>query len=312
MKNVLFVMKLREDEKNALNSLDGYHFTFAENWDLPAEVFEETDIICGNPRLDVLSRFPKVRWLQLLSAGANQYKDISSDILLTNAYDVFGEAISEYMVACAMMAEKLFPAYLDQQKERVWKRFGEPRMIMGSKVLAVGMGSIGTGFVRKMHLLGAETYGVRRTVHDKPDFLKELYAFEQLDEILPQCDIVGLSLPETAETSGMFDYDRLSSMKDDSILINVGRGSAIDTDALLRLLDRGKFRAVCLDVTDPEPLPLNHPLWNAERVFITPHISGGSSSDIIRGTLLKVIIENMTRIGSGLEPVHIVDRNLGY
>ncbi|MBQ9154133.1 MAG: D-2-hydroxyacid dehydrogenase, partial [Solobacterium sp.] len=102
------------------------------------------------------------------------------------------------------------------------------------------------------------------------------------------------------------------TMKKDSILINVGRGSAIDTEALLKLAREGWFRGVYLDVTDPEPLPLNHPLWNTERVYITPHISGGSDSNIIRGRLLDIVSENLKLVSEGKKPLHIVDRKLGY
>ena len=312
MKNVLFVMKLFPEEKAALEKLDGYRFTFAENWDLPDQVFEETDIIIGNPKLSLLEKFPRLEWLQLQSAGANNYVSIPEHIMLTNAYDVFGEAISEHMLACALTSAKSFPAYAKLQEERSWKKSGEAKSIYGSKVLSVGMGSIGTAFARKMSLLGATCDGVRRTVHDKPDFIRELYSFDKLAEIIPEYDFVGLSLPETEETINMFDENILSLMKDGSTLINVGRGSAIDQDALIRLAKAGKFRGVFLDVTTPEPLPVNHPLWNTPDVYITPHISGGSSSDIIRGFLLKVVADNLARVNRGEQPVHIVDRKLGY
>ena len=101
MKNVLFVMKLHEAEKEQLLRIPGYRFTFAESWDIPQEMFDQTEIIIGNPSKDVLSRFPNAEWLQLISAGADTYKDIDQKIMLTNAYNVFGEAISEYMLACA-------------------------------------------------------------------------------------------------------------------------------------------------------------------------------------------------------------------
>ena len=305
-------MKLRDAEKEQLVQIPGYQFTFAENWNIPQEIIEQTEIVIGNPAKDVVAGFPNVKWLQLISAGADTYKDIDQEIMLTNAYDVFGEAISEYMLACAFSAAKFFPEYHDLQKERSWKRYGEPTLISGSKVLSVGMGSIGTEFLRKMDLLGAECYGVRRTVHDKPDFVKELYAFTDLEKILPECDTIALSLPETPETTKMFNEARLRMIKKDAVLINVGRGTAIDTEALLKVVNEGWFRAVYLDVTDPEPLPLNHPLWNTERIHITPHISGGSFSNIIRGTLLKVITNNLTLVSQGKPPVHIVDRQLGY
>ncbi len=101
-------------------------------------------------------------------------------------------------------------------------------------------------------------------------------------------------------------------MKKDAIILNVGRGNAIVTDDLIKVMNEGHLRAACLDVTDPEPLPKDHPLWNTKRVYITPHISGGFRAGINYASVMDVVLNNLTLILQGKEPIHIVDRELGY
>ena len=142
-------------------------------------------------------------------------------------------------------------------------------------MLSVGMGAIGTSYLKKAAALGATCYGVRRTLHDQPDFVEQLVTPEGMDDLLPMMDVVALSLPGTAAVDGMFDERRLRLMKPTAILVNVGRGNSVVTEDLIRVMNSGHLKAACLDVMDPEPLPKDHPLWMTSRVYITPHISGG-------------------------------------
>ena len=133
-----------------------------------------------------------------------------------------------------------------------------------------------------------------------------------MDDLLPMMDVVALSLPGTDAVTGMFDERRLRLMKKTAIILNVGRGSAIVTDDLIRVMNDGHLMAACLDVMDPEPLPKDHPLWTTERVYITPHISGGFREGNNYETVMNVAINNVSLILQGKDPVHIVDRKLGY
>ena len=133
-----------------------------------------------------------------------------------------------------------------------------------------------------------------------------------MDELLPDMDVVALSLPGTDEVKGMFDERRLRLMKKSAILINVGRGNSVVTGDLLKVMAEGHLRAACLDVMDPEPLPEGHPLWTAERVYITPHISGGYRAGVNYEKVMNVALNNLSLVLQGKDPVHIVDRKLGY
>jgi phosphoglycerate dehydrogenase-like enzyme len=210
------------------------------------------------------------------------------------------------------MAMKRMPEYLKMQERQGWELLTDVVRFEGCRVLSVGMGAIGTSYLRKAHALGGVCFGVRRTVHDKPDFVEELVNPDGIDRLLPSMDVVALSLPGTDEVAGMFDERRLRLMKSDAIILNAGRGNAIVTDDLIRVMNEGHLRAACLDVMDPEPLPKDHPLWTTPRVYITPHISGGYRAGLNYSRVIDTAIRNLTLVLNGEPPIHTVDRRLGY
>lgn len=273
---------------------------------------EEAEVLIGNHNADLIKRMPALRMVQLLSAGSGDLSDIPGSVPVANAYGAYGAAIAEYLLGATLMIQKNFPLCMEKQKEHIWDRDIPMKLCRDMKVLSVGMGSIGTGYLRLCSMLGMECCGVRRTVHDKPDFVKEIFTMETMDTYLSQADIVALSMPHTAETAGMFNEERLRKMKKDSILLNVGRGSAIVGDDLIKVVQDGWFRGVVLDVTEQEPLPKNSPLWNTERVYITPHISGRWNSGANYESVMQVVKDNLSRFLRNEPPVHIVDRKLGY
>ena len=309
---VLFVTPVDEKTKERFLAVPEAEITFADRSIVTDEQIAEAEVILGNLPLSRIAGSSSLKWIQLDSAGANLYSDLDERVILTNASGAYGTAISEHMIGCALMVQKNLARYLEIQKKHDFINLGSVNTITASKVLSVGMGDIGSDFARKMHALGAEVYGVRRTVHDKPDYIRELYSTDRIDEILPFCDIVGLSMPETPETVHMFDYDRLHRMKPGSILINVGRGSAIVTNDLLRVMQEGYLSGVCLDVTDPEPLPKNHALWNTENVYITPHISGRFNAAVTFDYVMNIFYDNLTHYIHNEPLEHIVDRKIGY
>lgn len=133
-----------------------------------------------------------------------------------------------------------------------------------------------------------------------------------MDELLPFMDVVALSLPGTDEVKDMFDERRLRLMKKNAILLNTGRGNSVVTEDLIKVMNEGHLKAACLDVMDPEPLPKDHPLWTTQRVYITPHISGGYRAGVNYERVNEIVLKNLTLVLEGNSPVHIVDRKLGY
>lgn len=278
MKKILVTVPVQERHKNYLEEKgSGCEFCYIPAGEVKPDDLKEIQIILGNVPAGLLSHAEKLEWLQLNSAGADQYCRpgvLPAGTALTNATGAYGLAVSEYMLAVSMnLQNRLYQYYASQMKHQ-WTDHGTVSSIWGSTTLIVGLGDIGSEYARRMKALGSHTIGLRRSVGEKPDYLDELYTTEQLDELLPRADFVALSLPNTPQTYRMMDERRLRLMKPTAFLINAGRGTAIDTDALCRVLQEGHLGGCAVDVTDPEPLPADHPLWDAPRMLITPHISG--------------------------------------
>ena len=302
-----------DESIDKFKSLRGCRFVFAENpGDIAENDLAEAEIFAGFITPNLCTKMPALRFVQLYSAGANGFSWLPERVTLANAYGAYGDSIAEHMLTTTLMAMKRMPEYLEMQKREGWERLKDIDRFEGAKILSVGMGAIGTSYLRKAAALGAECYGVRRSIHDQPDFVKELTTPDDMDRLLPDMDVVALSLPGTSEVSGMFDLRRLRLMKKSAILVNVGRGNSVVTADLIRVMEEGHLKAACLDVMDPEPLPPGHPLWTAPRVYITPHISGGYRAGVNYSRVVDVVVKNIGLVLSGKKPIHTVDRTLGY
>lgn len=280
--------------------------------DISQEDCADAEILAGGVSKEIVEKMPNLRFVQLFSAGANRFLWVPDNIVLANAYGAYGDSIAEHLLTTTLMAMKRMPEYVKMQDRQEWELLYDIVRFEGCNVMSVGMGAIGTSYLRKAYSLGAACYGVRRTVHDKPDFVEELVDPTGIDRLLPIMDVVALSMPGTEEVNGMFDERRLRLMKKDAIILNAGRGNAIVTDDLIRVMNEGHLRAACLDVTDPEPLPKGHPLWTTPRVYITPHISGGYRAGINYTRVIDTAVKNLTLVLNGQPPIHEVDKKLGY
>lgn len=312
MKNTLVMLELRDYTLKEMKEIPGFDFRFVKPEEAADEDLAWAQVIVGDPSMEQIGKAKQLEWIQTDSAGVNSWKNLDEHITLSNAYGAYGEGIGEFLTAEVLMADKQLDRYVKAQKEHSWENLGYGIGVRNMKVLSVGMGAIGSAFLRRMHALGAACYGVCRTVHEKPDVVEALYTTEHLNEILPEADVIALSLPETPQTIHMFDYDRLHLMKKNAMLLNVGRGSAIDETALLKVLEEGWFSRVLLDVTEHEPLPKNNALWNIDRVFITPHISGRFHNPINYDAVASIILENLKLASEGKPLKHVVQRSIGY
>lgn len=313
MQKILVTIPVQEHTKTQWENTFPYTFLYTNDvQSLSESDRQEIEIVFGEITKEIAAQLPNLKWVQLFSAGANTFTWLPEEVTLTNAYGSYGPGIGEYLVSATLMAIKNFPDYILAQEKHEWKALQEPRTISSLKVLSIGMGSIGSAYLKTMHSLGATCYGVCRSEKEMPDYVEALYTPQTVDEILPSCDVVALSLPETPDTIHFLNQQRLDSMKDDAILLNVGRGSAIDSEALVKCLKKGKFHTVILDVTEPEPLPKNHPLWNFKNVVITPHVSGRYTSNIHYEKVIAVVNENLKRYMANEDFIHTVSKTLGY
>ena len=230
------------------------------------------------------------------------------NIILTNGAGAYGLAVSEYMVAASLSLVRRFPEYARRQAECNWKPVGHISSIEGSTVIVLGLGDIGGRYAQKMKALGAYVIGFRKSNREKPDYVDEQYTLDRLPEIIGRADIVAMILPATKETENLMDRDLLQRMKKGSYLINAGRGNAVDPAALREALDEGRIAGAALDVTSPEPLPEDDPLWKYENVLITPHVAGNLWLRQTVQNVIRIAGNNLTRYLNGEPLDHVVKR----
>ncbi|GHV70700.1 dehydrogenase [Spirochaetia bacterium] len=277
-------------------------------------VLPDTTVIFGNPGAEFLKLCPRLKWLQLQTAGANGYVsgEIGPDTILTCATGGYGPGVSEHMMAMTLELFKKLHLYRDGQIKKSWCPRGIVKSVEGAVVLVVGLGDIGAGYARRMKALGAYVIGLRRTPHPKPEYVDELYLSDKLEELLPRADIVALIVPGTDATRGIIGRPQIGKMKRGAVIINAGRGSAIDTEALCDALESGALDGAGLDVTDPEPLPPDHRLWTLENAVITPHIAGGRHMIETGRLVMELNLENTFRFIKGQPLKSRVDLKTGY
>ena len=260
--------------------------TYNLNAGPPDPMLLDADVAFGQPDPRTVMEAERLRWIHLSSAGYGRYDTpefrsalATRGAILTNSSLVYAEPCAEHLFAFMLAnARQLLPAYALQLAERSWKT--EPlrvasRLLVGQNALLLGYGAIARRLIELVQPLGMNITAVRRRPSgDEP---VATVSEDQIESALSKADHVVDTLPETQTTTRFVNAARFAAMKRGAIFYNVGRGSTVNQDALLAALDSGYLGAAYLDVTDPEPLPPNHPLWFAPRCYITPHTAGGHS-----------------------------------
>jgi phosphoglycerate dehydrogenase-like enzyme len=233
-------------------------------------------------------------------------------VLLTNAKGAYGLAIAEHMLAGTFALLKRLDTYHSNQLEHIWRDEGPVTSMEDARVLLVGVGDIGGCYGRKAKALGSYVVGVRLHNGPKPQWMDEQYTIDCLDEELAKADIVAMSLPGTPLTNGMMNLERLKKMKPTALLVNGGRGTTVVTDDLNAALRGGVIRGAFLDVMDPEPLPAEHPLWDAPGALLTPHIAGFYHLPQTVRNINEIFIHNLQAYVQGSPLKNVIDRKQGY
>lgn len=290
-------------------------FSYSSYKTVTKDQVQDAQIIIGNPPADFVKDSPNLEWLHCNSAGVDAYLKegiLPKGTALTNSTGAYGLAVSEHMLGMLLEIIKRLHTYRDAQKLHIWKGQGKVRSIYNSTVLVLGMGDIGGEFAKRVKALGAYVIGIRRTRGEKPDYADELHLIEDLDSLLPRADIVAVSLPETKDTYHLFSRERLALVKEGAVILNVGRGTVIDTEALCDALESGHLFGAGLDVTDPEPLPENHRIWDIPNAVVTPHISGLYHLQETLERVVRIAAENLKRYANGERLNNVVDFSTGY
>ena len=267
---------------------------------------------------ELITRAKNLVWVQAMSAGVDRYVGIaglakSPSIVLTNLRGVHGPAIADHAFGMLLTLTRDLRHYAAQQDKAVWKRDGSgaPRIaLQGRTMLVVGLGGIGTEIAQRAHGFGMRVIATRRGDDPAPDYVSRVGHSADLLAMLPEADVVAISVPLTAETQGMFNAKAFAAMKPGAYLINIARGKVVDSTALLSALQSKRLAGACLDVTDPEPLPADSPLWRMPNVLITPHTS--AEADLTNDRVWGLLRENVRRFGAGEPLLNVVDVTVGY
>jgi phosphoglycerate dehydrogenase-like enzyme len=269
---------------------------------VPDEFRAQATAVIGNAPADELRQCPQLQWLQTFSAGVDKYLKpgaLADAVQVTSASGAYGQAVSEHVFAMTLALMKNLMIYRDLQREHRWEPSGHVESLDGADVLILGTGDIGAHLARLCKACGSHTIGIRRNARVNVEGIDEMHGFDELDAVIQRADVIALLLPSTPETYHIINADRLQRMRRNAIIVNAGRGDAIDCMALADALASKSIAAAGLDVTDPEPLPADHPLWNEAQCLITPHIAGGTHLQSTADRIIAIALENVRRYAQG-------------
>ena len=301
---ILNLLPVNEAEKNEFEAIapEAVH-VYAGRRTVTREQLEAATVILGWPRAEEMKYARSLQWFQSMWAGTEEYEGmLPQGVCFTNSAGSNSRSVAEHMLASLLAVCRRLPTYRDSQKAHRWEDEGAMKTLLGATVLVLGAGHIGSEFAQMCRGLGAHTVGLKRTVRGEVPGFDQVGTMEELEGWLPQADVVAMALPHTPETAGLMNGQQLERMKDDAILINAGRGSVLDQQALAKVMKQGKLWGAALDVTDPEPLPQDSPLWDIPNLLITPHVAGGMRLEITRQACIQQAQDNLRRFVAG-EPL---------
>ncbi len=283
MKNyrILVVADTQEHHRKMLEqAAPNAQFIYRSAKAVQQEDVQKADIIIGNPRASLLENCEQLQWLQLQSAGTDDYRDCTliknNRILFSNGSGVYGLAISEFMLTTTLMMFKKMKAYMQNQRDHAWKKEGTISSVYGSTVLILGLGDIGSSYGKLIRLLGGYVIACQLTAAEPNESADEIHAMCDLNALLPRADLVAVCLPGNDDTRHLFHKDTYARMKKSACFLNIGRGFIVNTDDLLEALRNHTIAQAALDVIEGEPLPPEHSAWELDNLILTPHVAGGT------------------------------------
>lgn len=275
----------------------------------------DCEVLFGHWR-SLLKEAPMLKWYCCSYAGVDPYQPpfrFPESVLLTNSSGAYGVTISEHIMMVTLMLQRRMLDYAQIVRDRGWTNDLPVRSIQGSRLTLLGTGDIGTTFAQRAKALcPASVTGVNRSGRVPDPVYDRVMPMAELDRVLPETDILVMSLPSTPETVGILSRERLALLPESAILVNVGRGSAIDQDALMDALNAGRLAGAALDVMTPEPLPADHPLWTTKNLLITPHVAGNMTLGYTCNKTVSMFCDDLENYAEGRPLKHLVDLKRGY
>ncbi len=293
----------------------GFDVRFFENDAEAMPALRSAEVILGqSPALT--ENAPQLRWQCTPSAGVNQFMPPFSfpreTALLSNSSGAYGVTIAEHVVMVTLEMMRRQQEYTAIVERREWVRNLPVRSIRGSRIALMGTGDIGQEAAIRLRAFGPQSViGVNRSGANPRGLFDRVITQEQLDEVLPQTDLLVISLPGTAQTLHMLDAGRLALLPDGALIVNVGRGSIIEQKALERELRAGRLFAA-LDVFEQEPIPQDDSIWNCPNALITPHVAGNMTLPYTKERIIALFLEDFENYCAGRPLARQVDLTRGY
>lgn len=251
-----------------------------------------------------LTSCTQLQAVQLVTAGyENALPHLPPGVRLANGAGIHDTSTAELALTLALSSLRGIPEAIRNAEHGTWASMAGRRSLADRRVLILGYGSIGRAIAQRLLPFEARLTAVASRVRDGDELVDRIHGVEELDQLLPQQDVVIIVVPLTDATRHLVDSHFLASLPDGALLVNVARGGVVDTDALINECRSGRL-AAALDVTDPEPLPVGHPLWNTPGVLVTPHVGGDSTAFEPRA--LRFLRHELTRFASDRELTHVV------
>lgn len=278
----------------------------------------DADALIGECVPEVIEAGARLRWVQRMNAGVERCLAIPAfaqrGIALTNMQKLAGSVMAEHVLALVFGLTRGLAVYVPAQVKGEWadEAVPESRMqeLKGRTMLVVGLGGIGTEVASRAHALGMTVIAIRNSGTDGPPYVAEVGLADKLLAFAARADVIVSTLPLTPETKGLMNKAFFDAVKRGGLFVNVGRGGTVVTRDLVNALMDGRLGGAGLDVTDPEPLPADHPLWRAPNVIITPHVAASLESN--EGPRWIIARENLRRYVRGDKLLSEVDLKKGY
>ena len=273
------------------------------------------DVACDE---HVLAAAKRVRWVAVMSAGVEACLGKPAlekhGITVTNMRAVAGPVMAEHAIALMFALSRSLQVSIGRQATgEGWNRNfagSQPQALTGKTLLVAGLGGIGLEVAKRAHALGMKVIGTRNSSREAPDYVSRVGLADELPAMIGEADVVVAALPLVPATTHLFDARMFARMKKTAYFISVGRGASVVTDDLVAALNAGTIAGAGLDVTDPEPLPKDHPLWKAKNIIISPHMS--ALSDLGQAARMLILKEQVRRFANGDKLLSVVDFKKGY
>jgi phosphoglycerate dehydrogenase-like enzyme len=270
----------------------------------------EVEAAFGQLPPGLFAKAKRLKWLASPRAGPEpsfyHRALVESQVVVTNVRGIYNDHISAHIMAFLLGFARGLPVYRDRQRERLWRKGAPTVYLPEATVLLVGVGGIGGETARRCREFGMTVLGVDPRAEAMPDGIGRMHRPAELDRLLPRADFVVLTVPETPATQRFFDRSKLGLMKRTAYLINIGRGATVVLDDLNRALREGVIAGAALDVFETEPLPAEHPLWEAPGMVMTPHVAADGPHLGRRRYL--VFRDNCRRFAAGQPLRNVVDK----